>query len=59
MVTVNSSSKINLINFTFKEKPNPYSYQDQMPLYVEIDGFQGYVREWGDFLLNLGHWPAG
>lgn len=59
VVTVNSSSKINLINFTFKEKPNPYSYQEQMPLYVEIDGFKGYVREWGDFLLNLGHWPAG
>ena len=59
IVTVNSSSKINMINFTFNEKPNPNSYQDQMPLRVEIDGFQGYVREWGDFLLNLGHWPAG
>jgi len=59
IVTVNSSSKINLINFTFKEKPNPYSYQEQMLLYVEIDGFEGYIKEWGDFLLNMGHWPAG
>lgn len=59
IVTVNSSSKINLINFTFKEKPNPHSYQKQMLLYVDIDGIKGYVREWGDFLLNLGHWPAG